>query len=81
MRRGHGARPPIPTKKDLEETIAGDREIVACSGLRYGPLTALTMCLHNGGAAMVCLNDIGSMVLLEALRALFQTANQQAQLA
>jgi hypothetical protein len=71
MRRGQGGRLAVPTIGDLMKADEQEREVVACSGLRFGPLTALTIALHNGDTATVCLNDIGSVVLLDALRALF----------
>lgn len=71
MRRGQGDRVPIPTTADLSEAISLDREIVACSGKRFGPLIALTVAFHNADKSTVCLNEYAALCLLGALKALF----------
>jgi len=76
MRRGRGDRLPVPTLEELNEASASEREIVACSGLRYGPLIALKLACHNGDTATVCLDTVGRFYLLEALKALIPQGDQ-----
>lgn len=64
-------RLPIPTLQEFNEACAADREIIACSALQRGPLTALTIGLRNSGIATVTLNNVGAHYLLEALKSLF----------
>lgn len=71
MRRGHGGRLPVPTVAELSNAAAEGREIVACSGLRHGPLRALRIGCHNNDIATVALNEHAALCLFAALKALF----------
>jgi hypothetical protein len=61
---------PVPTKEDITAAVSQEREIVACSAVRYGPLIALSIALHNGDTATVILEPVGRHNLLSALKAL-----------
>jgi hypothetical protein len=76
MRRGQGERLPVPTLQELNEAMTTGLQIVACSGLRSGPLIALKLGCHNGGIATVYLDVIGRHYLLEALKVLVPRADQ-----
>jgi hypothetical protein len=70
MRRGQGKPLPIPSEEEIVATVAKESGVVACSGVRRGPLIVLSMALHNGGTATVYLDALGQTSLLAALKAL-----------
>jgi hypothetical protein len=70
-RHGQGGHLPIPTLEDLKSAIAEEREMVACSALKHGPLAAVTLALDSGATATVCLDELGAHYLSEALKHLF----------
>ena len=72
--QGHGGRLPVPTLAELNRACEEGREVVACSGLRYGPLTALSIACRNGDTATLSLNANAGHVLVQALIALFPEA-------
>jgi hypothetical protein len=74
MRRGNGGRLPVPTLREFEQACVSDSEIVACSGLRRGPLAALSMALNNRHTATVCLDELSAVHLVAAVTALFPSA-------
>jgi hypothetical protein len=71
MRHGQGGRLPIPTEAELAEAISLDREVVACSGKRFGSLIAVTVAFHNGDISTVSLDEHAALCLFAALKALF----------
>jgi hypothetical protein len=71
MRRGHGERLAVPTLQDLNEVSAAGHEVVACSALRYGPLSVVSIACHSGDVATVCLDEYAALCLFEVLKVLF----------
>ncbi len=71
MRRGEGGRVPIPTKQETDEAYELGREIVACSGVRPGPIIHMNIAFHKAGISTVILDEDGARCLLAALKALF----------
>jgi hypothetical protein len=71
MRRGQGGRLSIPTESQLAEQIEEGREIVACSGARFGPLSALSIVCHNADIATLGLDEYAAGCLVGVLKALF----------
>lgn len=70
MRRGQGERVPFPTNPEIEEANEKDREIVACSAVKLGPLTYMKVGFHNGDTSTVYLGIDGAVHMLRALKAL-----------
>jgi len=68
--RGRGGRVPVPTDSEFREAIDLDREIVACSAKRFGPLIALKVAFHNGDTSTVSVSTAGGFHLLRALKAI-----------
>jgi hypothetical protein len=64
-------RMPVPTLQELNEAICSERKVAACSGLRHGPLCALSIGLRCGDTATVSLNEHVALCLVDALRVLF----------
>jgi hypothetical protein len=71
VQRGQGGRVPVPSLTELMKAAAEGREIVALSGLKHGPLAALTLSLLNGGTATVYMDELGAHILFESVKALF----------
>jgi hypothetical protein len=71
MRRGHGERLPVPSLQDLTEVSAAGHEVVACSALRYGPRSIMSIACHSGDIATVCLDEHAAFCLFEVLKVLY----------
>jgi hypothetical protein len=71
LRRGQGERVPPPTQEQFKEAVALDRAIDACSGVSFGPLIAMNIAFRNGDISTVCLDQIGALHLVDALKILF----------
>lgn len=61
---------PVPTLEEFVQAGSEGREVVACSGARFGPLIALNIALRNGDTAILRLDTVGRYCLLSALKAL-----------
>lgn len=70
MRYGAGGRVPLPTRPEIDEANALDREIVACSAVKLGPLIYMKVAFHSGDISTVNLGTNGGYRLLRALKAL-----------
>jgi hypothetical protein len=70
MGYGSGGKVPLPTKSEIDEAHALDREVVACSAVRYGPMTYMKVAFHNGDTSTVWLGSNGAFRLLRALKAI-----------
>ena len=64
-------RVPYPTKDAFNEAVASDREIIACSAVPYGPLTAMNIAFRSGDISTVYIAELGALNLAKALTALF----------
>jgi hypothetical protein len=62
---------PIPTQGEFQQAVIDECEIVACSGLKEGPLAALTMALNSGHTATVCVDVLSAVILVDTLKAMF----------
>ncbi len=71
MMSGHGGRVPLPTNEEIAEAEELHREIVAVSGIQYGPLNYMKFAFRNGATSTASLSADGALSLLEALTALF----------
>jgi hypothetical protein len=71
MRRGQGGRLPIPTVAELQKAIIDESMIVACSGLRQGPLAIMKLALNTLHTADVCVDSHSATILVAGLKALF----------
>jgi hypothetical protein len=71
MRRGQGGRVPVPSLTELMKAADEGREIVALSGLKHGPLAALTLSHHNSGTATVYMDEHRAHILFESVKTLF----------
>jgi hypothetical protein len=73
MQRGHGDRPSIPSKEEIDEAIRLDREIVAVSIKQIALMTYMKVAFHNGDTSTVSLGigNLGGFRLLEALKKAF----------
>jgi hypothetical protein len=70
MRHGQGERVPIPTTDEIADVILEDREIVAVSAVKYGPLIYMKFAFHNGDISTAALGPNGQLRLIEALKVL-----------
>ena len=61
----------VPTREELSDAFSVGREIVACSGQRYGPLIAVSIACRNGDTAILSLNEFGALCLFDVLKVLF----------
>jgi hypothetical protein len=57
--------------QEFKDACGEEQTLVACAALKYGPMSAMTLSLHNGGIATVVLDTLGAHYLLEALKVLF----------
>ncbi len=64
-------RVPYPTRAELNEAVALDREIIACSAVPCGPLKAMNIAFRNGDISTVYIGEVGALCLAKALTALF----------
>jgi len=71
MRRGQGGRLPVPTTAEFTQAVIEECEIVACSGLKQGPLAAMKLALNSGHTATVCVDVLSAVILVQSLKALF----------
>lgn len=60
----------VPTLAEMTKAETEEREIVACSGKRYGPLIYLKLACRNGDIGTVTLSTVGKGLLVTALTAL-----------
>jgi hypothetical protein len=71
MRRGQGGRLSIPTEAELQQAVIKESEIVACSGLRQGPLAVMKLALNTLYTATVCVDVHSAVILVATLKELF----------
>lgn len=69
-RYGQGDKVPFPTDEEVLESMASEREIVACSAVRDGPSIYMKVAFHSGDISMVSLSVDGAFRLLRVLKAL-----------
>jgi hypothetical protein len=70
MRR-EAERLPIPTLQDLKETSEAGHEVIACSALRSGPRSVISLACRSGEIATVCFDQHAALCLFEVLKLLF----------
>jgi hypothetical protein len=62
---------PVPSLQDLTEVSVAGHEVVACSALRFGPRSVMSIACDSGDITTVCLDEHAALCLFEVLKVLY----------